>query len=330
MAGDVDTYQSKARYESIFRALDNVGNRVRFIGMDIDAEDLTAAGDDPIAEDPPTDGNSSRERKSKPWLPDEWKLVRSLGEGGQGWTYLVRRSDGSDPIPYVFKRLKNPARAARFQAEIRALEALSHPGILRIIESGEANGLPFYVAEYCEEGDLSNHSLSGKTLRQRLLLYREICDAVAAAHRAQIIHRDLKPPNVLIRSNGAIAVGDFGLCLHLADAGDRLTPSSEAVGARDYIPPELEDGRLDNPTPSSDVYSLGKLLYYILCREGPFRVKNIEASPTTSCVLELELSIHIFTSFTIYLIRPSPLNLDDRYQSATRTARCSRRSHDED
>ena len=57
MAGDVDTYQSKARYQSIFRALDNVGNRVRFIGMDIDAEDLTAAGDDPIAEDPPTDGN---------------------------------------------------------------------------------------------------------------------------------------------------------------------------------------------------------------------------------------------------------------------------------
>jgi serine/threonine protein kinase len=242
--------------------------------MDVIAEDLTAAEDDPVREDHTKGGNAPGRRNPKPWLPDKWRIDRPLGEGGQGWTYLVLRSDGSDPTPYVFKRLRNPARAARFQAEIRALVALSHPGILRIIESGEAGGLPFYVAEYCENGDLGKLSQSGKNLRQKLLFYREICDAVAAAHQAHIIHRDIKPPNILVRSDGAAVVGDFGLCLHLADTGERFTPSSEAVGARDYIAPELEDGRLDNPAPSADVYSLGKLLYYFLCGKSFSREKH--------------------------------------------------------
>ncbi len=316
MERDADSYQSKTRYENIFRALDNIGNRVRFIGMDVTAEDLTAIGDDPLTEDHPNDRSSSGERKSKPWLPDEWTVVRSLGEGGQGWTYLVRRSNGSDPILYVFKRLKNAERAVRFKAEIKALEALSHPGILRIIESGESKGLPFYVAEYCENGDLSKHSLSGKTLRQKLLLYREVCDAMAAAHRAHIIHRDIKPPNVLIRSDGAAAVGDFGLCLHLADTGERFTSSSEAVGARDYIAPELEDGRLDNPTPSADVYSLGKLLYYILSGRSFSREKHrIQPydllHPVTGLVDQYLYFVYDLLDKSI-LTKP-----DDRYQNAT-------------
>src|SRR5271156_2044920 len=104
MAGDVDTYQSKTLYESIFRALDNVGNRVRFIGMDVDPTTVDA----PVTEHHPNDRISPEKRKSKPWLPDEWRIERSLPEGGQGWTYLVRRSDSSDPIFYVLKRLKNP------------------------------------------------------------------------------------------------------------------------------------------------------------------------------------------------------------------------------
>jgi serine/threonine protein kinase len=271
---EADSYQSQTRYESIFRALDNIGNRVRFIGMDVVKEGLTATGDNSVTEELPNDKISPGGGKSTPWLPDEWRMVRPLGEGGQGWTYLVRRSDRSDPTLYVFKRLKNAGRAARFKAEIKALEALSHPGILRIIDSGESKGLPYYVAEYCENGDLSKYNLSGQTLRQRLALYREICDAVAAAHREHIIHRDIKPPNVLIRSNGAAVVGDFGLCLHLEETGERYTSSSEAVGARDYIAPELEDGRLDNPTPSADVYSLGKVLYYLFSGRSFSREKH--------------------------------------------------------
>ena len=196
------------------------------------------------------------------WLPGGWQIVKSLPEGGQGWTYVVRKEDGRDEALYVLKRLKNPKRLPRFRKETDALRKLSHPGILRIIESPE--DLPIYIAEYCEKGDLTQVDLSEKTLLNKLLLYRGICDAVAIAHAANIIHRDLKPQNILLRTDGTTAVGDFGLCIDLSDAEDRITATSEAVGPRYYIAPELEDGKHSDPKPSSDCYSLGKLLYFIL------------------------------------------------------------------
>jgi serine/threonine protein kinase len=196
------------------------------------------------------------------WVPKGWKIVDSLPEGGQGWTYRVKRLGGSDQGMYVLKRLKNRKRLARFRKEIEALKKLSHPGILRIIETTQDE--PVYVAEYCEKGDLARTDLSGKTLLARLRSYREICDAMAAAHRAGIIHRDLKPQNILIRGDGSIAVGDFGLCIDLTDLENRPTSSLEAVGPRHYMAPELEDGRDEDPKPSSDCYSLGKLLYFIV------------------------------------------------------------------
>jgi serine/threonine protein kinase len=203
------------------------------------------------------------------WPPSGWNIEKSLSEGGQAWTYLARRSDGSDQKLRVIKRLKNKDRLARFVKEIEALRKLSHPGIVAILET-TASPLeaPFYVAEYCERGDLSKVNLSSKSLLEKLLLYRQICNAIAVAHRLNILHRDLKPQNVLVRADGSIAVGDFGLCLDLSDIEERLTSTSEAVGARHYIAPELEDGRTVDPKPSSDCYSLGKLLYYILSRRS--------------------------------------------------------------
>ena len=216
-----------------------------------------------IATDSPGlgEGASSPATKNR-WVPKGWKIVDPLPEGGQGWTYRARHAGGPDKGMYVLKRLKNPKRLARFQKEIEALKKLSHPGILRIIETFQEGSV--YVAEYCEKGDLAKADLSGKTVPARLRLYREICDAMAAAHRAGIIHRDLKPQNILIRGDGSIVVGDFGLCIDLADLENRPTSSSEAVGPRHYIAPELEDGRDADPKPSSDCYSLGKLLYFIL------------------------------------------------------------------
>jgi serine/threonine protein kinase len=95
-------------------------------------------------------------------------------------------------------------------------------------------------------------------------MFRQVCDAVATAHRNRLLHRDLKPKNILVRTNGTLAVGDFGLCIDLTEADDRLTETAEAVGPRDYIAPELEGGRVETPLPSSDCYSLGKLLYYFV------------------------------------------------------------------
>jgi len=210
------------------------------------------------------------------WNPEGWTELESLSEGGQSWTYLARRSNSSDSKKYVIKRLKNKERLRRFQREIDVLKRLSHPGILRVIETSDSSESPFYVAEYCEKGDLSHFDLSTKPFPFRLHLFRQICLALAAAHGVGIIHRDLKPQNVLIRHDESVVIGDFGLCLDLSDIAERATQSSEAVGARHYIAPELEDGRAVDPTPSSDVYSLGKLLYYILSGRSFARERHTE------------------------------------------------------
>jgi serine/threonine protein kinase len=203
-------------------------------------------------------------KKVSEWPPSGWKIEGALGEGGQGWTYKVRRKAGSDQKLYVLKRLKNKERLARFRNEIAALTKLHHPGILKIVETSEQSETPYFVAEYCEGGDLGNANLSGMDLLTRLKTFRQVCDAVKAAHDAEILHRDLKPQNILIRKDGSIAVGDFGLCIDLNDAKERATQTLEAVGAERYIAPEVTKGRVPEPRPTSDLYSLGKVLYFIL------------------------------------------------------------------
>jgi serine/threonine protein kinase len=212
------------------------------------------------------------------WCPG-WKIEKHLPEGGQAFTYVARRtSSPDDDRLYVLKKLKNRERLSRFEKESEVLKKLSHPGILRVVEMSGSQDTPYYVAEYCERGDLSKFDFSGRSLLDRLLLFRQVCDAMSASHQAGILHRDLKPQNILVRADGSIAVGDFGLCFDLNDIEERLTSSSEAVGARHYIAPELEDGRVQDPRPASDVYSLGKLLYYFLCQRSFARERHREGT----------------------------------------------------
>lgn len=199
-----------------------------------------------------------------------WKRIRSLGEGGQGRTFVVRRADSTDEQTYVLKVLKNRNRKERFELEGAALAGLSHPNVVKLIEYHGEDDEFFLVTEFCEAGDLESLDLCRMPLRDRLLMFRQVCDGVAAAHRVGLLHRDLKPKNILVRKDGSLAVGDFGLCLDLNSDAERLTQTGEAVGPRDFIAPELEGDRADDLGPSCDCYSLGKLLYYFLdCRTLP-------------------------------------------------------------
>jgi serine/threonine protein kinase len=199
-----------------------------------------------------------------------WKKIRSLGEGGQGRTFVVRRAHSTDEREYVLKVLKNPNRSGRFEQESGALARLSHPNVVKLVEYHAGDAEFFLVTEFCEAGDLESLDLGGLPLRDRLLMFRQVCDGVAAAHRRGLLHRDIKPKNILVRKDGSLAVGDFGLCLDLNSDDERLTRTSEAVGPRDYIAPELEGGRAEDLRPSCDCYSLGKLLYFFLgCRTLP-------------------------------------------------------------
>jgi len=200
-----------------------------------------------------------------------WEIVRSLGEGGQAHTFIARDTHAPEAGPYVLKRLKNLGRLARFTQEVQAVGALSHPNVVKLIDFDLDVSRPYIVTEYCEGGNLEEADpfwigSPGDAFR----IFDEICQGVVAAHNAGIIHRDLKPANIFLRSRlGPAVVGDFGICFVLED-GTRLTLTDEAVGARLFIAPELEDGRTQLISEKSDTYSLGKILYWLLSGKRVF------------------------------------------------------------
>jgi len=193
-------------------------------------------------------------------------VVKSLSEGGQAHTFLVLESGDEDRKLFVLKRLRNPNRVDRFKQEIRAYNELSHQNLLKIVDCDLEASKPYLVSEYCSGGTLADADLAKYSLQDRLSMFVEICRGVAAAHAHDpaIVHRDLKPANVFLREDNTPVIGDFGIC-HYKD-GERLTVVDEVVGPLWYVAPELAHGLADDDdvTPAADVYSLGKLLYWML------------------------------------------------------------------
>lgn len=203
---------------------------------------------------------------AKQW--GDWIEHEELGGGGQGVTYLVRKKDCDTGELRVLKvrgsngPFKN--KSARFKNEFAAGNLLKHPNLIRVFEAQIDCDKPYIVSEYCERGTLSDQELYKLTLLERLCLFKAICDGVAFAHANQVIHRDLKPDNIFVKTDGTPVVGDFGLCFFADSAETRATNRDEVVGARHYMAPECEDGQQDDVAPSADVYSLGKVLYWML------------------------------------------------------------------
>ncbi len=200
-----------------------------------------------------------------------WKVInfgKPLGKGGQGVTYLVEDLEDENKV-YVLKRLINNNRIDRFKVEIETIEKFDHPNIVKYIHSNLETAKPYHVTEYCAGGELTFDKVSSLSIIEKLKLFSIICKAVGYAHSYQpnqIIHRDIKPENVLLKEDGKTPIiTDFGICFNTEDGLERLTETVIQIGARYYMPPEFRDGRADKDeiTPQSDVYSLGKLLYWI-------------------------------------------------------------------
>ena len=189
-----------------------------------------------------------------------WRNVGSLGEGGQARLFLVEDSKGEHRGRYVLKRLLNRGRLDLFEREVRAMEAVRHRHVLRIIDYDVTGDPAYYVAEYCEGGTLDD-----KIARYRgafaaaVDVLLPIVDALQVAAAARVVHRDVKPSNILFRANGEPVLGDFGIC-HMPGDG-RVTLTEAAMGSRQYIAPEMEAGQRGPVTSAVDVYALGKALY---------------------------------------------------------------------
>lgn len=224
-----------------------------------------------------------------------WKIVRSLDEGGQGQTFLVQDIHKPDSPVRVLKRLKNLDRIKRFAKEISALDSVSHPNIVALIDSDLGDKKPFIVMEYCSGGSLAQaQPIWREPPMVALALFEEICHGVRHVHELEspIIHRDLKPDNIFFREvGGTPVVGDFGLCF-IDEPTTRETDTAEAVGAARFMAPELEDGRLDEASTVCDVYSLGKILYWLFAgrifsrekhREPEWDLREIDPDDPIGC-----------------------------------------------
>jgi hypothetical protein len=210
---------------------------------------------------------------------DRWEIVTSLTEGGQAHIFVVEDKGKEFLGRWVLKRLKNikdKARKARFAQEVRVTQSIEHPNVLKIIDKNLDAERPYFVAELCERGSLERVGASAYrgNIRATVDVLLPIADALVAAHRINVFHRDVKPANILFRGDGTPVVGDFGICF--VEGGDPVTLTGEGMGSRNFIAPEMESGQRDlgEPTDRTDVYSLGKVLYWMLSGGLEFAREN--------------------------------------------------------
>jgi serine/threonine protein kinase len=206
-------------------------------------------------------------------MPDfgsRWALIEKepLGRGGQGNAFLVSDTDHPDGRRYVAKVLRGAnltdqsPRWRRLEEEIEVSRSFSHPNVIRVIDSGhtKGSGYPFFVMPYYSGGSLQNGRSQFAGPLATFGLFADICDGVAFVHSANVVHRDIKPDNILLDAGRGV-VGDLGLCFRF-DA-ESLTETMEVATARWFGAPELRNGHLEQPLPCADIYSLGKLLYWL-------------------------------------------------------------------
>jgi serine/threonine protein kinase/WD40 repeat protein len=207
-------------------------------------------------------------------LAERYRLTRELGRGGMATVYLAHdRKHGRDvAVKVVHPALASALGADRFLREITIAAQLHHPHIVPLYDSGEADGLLYYVMPY----------EAGLSLRQRLardgalpledavLILRDVCDALAHAHARRIIHRDIKPDNVLLSGRHAM-VTDFGVAKGALDATEPATRTAAGIvlGTPAYMAPEqiAADPGIDH---RADIYAVGVLAYELLAGRPPF------------------------------------------------------------
>jgi tetratricopeptide (TPR) repeat protein/tRNA A-37 threonylcarbamoyl transferase component Bud32 len=212
-----------------------------------------------------------------------YRITGELGQGGMGHVYLAERDDQQFHKQVALKLIRSngaPARLVeRFRAERQILATLEHPNIARLLDGGTSGESPYLVMEYVDGEPIDRycqrHALS---IRDRLQLFRSVCEAVAYAHRSLIIHRDIKPSNILVTADGVPKLLDFGIAKLVKDDAvpDGLTRPLERLMTPAYASPEVVRG--ERVTTTADVYSLGALLYELLTERAPFHLSSSQAA----------------------------------------------------
>jgi Tol biopolymer transport system component len=214
-------------------------------------------------------------------LADRYRLDRELGQGGMATVYLAQdlRHDRQVALKVLRPELSAILGAERFLHEIKTTANLQHPHILSLFDSGEAEGLVFYVMPFVDGESLRDRLTREKQLpvEDAVRIAREVADALEYAHQRGIVHRDIKPENILLHGGHAL-VADFGIALAASrsDGGTRMTETGMSLGTPHYMAPEQAMGERE-VTARADIYALGCVLYEMLTAEPPFTGATAQA-----------------------------------------------------
>src|SRR5215216_8157450 len=205
-------------------------------------------------------------------LADRYDIEREIGAGGMATVYLARdlRHDRHVALKVLKPDLGAVLGVDRFLSEIKVTANLQHPNLLPLFDSGEAEGLLFYVMPYVEGESLRARIAREKQLpvHEAIRIATSVASALDYAHRHGVIHRDLKPENILLHE-GQPLVADFGIALAVSNAGgNRITQTGLSLGTPHYMSPEQAAGdrAVDART---DQYALAALTYEMLTGEPP-------------------------------------------------------------
>ncbi len=202
-----------------------------------------------------------------------YEIRRRLAEGGAGTIYLARRQATGESVCIKVMAARLPSgeeskEAQRLSREYEAIGRVQSPRIVRLYEYGVTDGHVYLVMEYFPAGSLRELML-GPLPRDAAMQYlQQIAGALDIIHKAGILHRDLKPANIMLRSDGSLALIDFGTAKYAAGHARTLTAAGSVIGTPNYMSPEQCAGA--ELTPASDLYAVGVVLHEMLTGQVPY------------------------------------------------------------
>jgi len=218
-----------------------------------------------------------------------YRLERRLGEGGMGEVWLAEQQEPvrrKVAVKLIKRGMDTRQVIARFQAERQALAMMDHPAIAHVLDAGETDrGRPYFVMEYVRGVPITDYcDRHNLTVRERVELFRQVCNGVQHAHQKALIHRDLKPSNILVTVQQGRArpkIIDFGVAKATSQPLTERTLFTELgqmIGTPEFMSPEQADLTGEDVDTRTDVYSLGAILYTLLAGVMPFEAATLRTA----------------------------------------------------
>lgn len=214
-----------------------------------------------------------------------YRILGHLGRGGMGDVYEAQPASGGRRVAVKIMRADadSARRAAQFESEIRTLARLAHPNIAAIHAAGATtDGRPFFALELVRGAPLLDYANARNaargqlplSLRQRVRLFCQVCEAMHYAHQRGVVHLDLKPSNILVDTLGRPKILDFGIAAILDASRGAKTGPERAAGTLRYMSPEQARGDVAAISHRSDIYALGLIVYELLTGRRPYQVNR--------------------------------------------------------